>query len=301
MDCIFTVDVEDWFHILDTPDTPAIEAWDRLPSRVEANFHKLLDMFARYDVRMTCFFLGWVAERFPQLVRAADRLGHEIASHGHAHRLTYRMSPEEFLQDIRRSKEVLEDITGNPVWGYRSPGFSVTLRTPWFFDKVAEAGYRYDSSVFPARRSHGGMPNASQVPYKIITASGTELAEFPMSTVSVLGGRMQLFGGGYLRLYPWWLIQRAAHRVLDESRPLIFYIHPREIDPQQPRLRMNPMRMFKSYVNIETTEQKLENILKEFEVTTFRQLYASNWTELEAPRKPAVTAAAGSAGAVRVG
>src|SRR5882724_4831986 len=131
--------------------------WDSLPSRVEVNFRKLLDLFSEKNVKTTCFFLGWVAQKYPDLVREASSLGHEIASHGYSHTLVYKMSPEEFYRDSSRSKQILEDITGRAVEGYRAPGFSVTEKTPWFFEKLADAGYRYDASVFPTRRAHGGL------------------------------------------------------------------------------------------------------------------------------------------------
>ena len=268
MACIFTVDVEDWFHILDVPSSPDISRWGSLPSRVEANFRKLLHLFDLHGVRTTCFFLGWIAEKYPHLVREAARSGHEIASHGYSHTLVYNMTPEGFLRDIRRSKEVLENITAEPVIGYRAPGFSATAKVPWFFDKIIEAGYRYDSSVFPARRGHGGMAGSQCTPYLVRDGA---LIEFPISVVKILGSRLCLFGGGYLRLFPWRLIRSAGGRLMKQDRPLIFYVHPREIDPQHPRLPMNPVRRFKSYVNLSSTEQKVECILKEFPLTTFRQ------------------------------
>jgi len=172
MKCIFSVDVEDWFHILDLPSTPPLSEWNDLPSRVEKNFTTLLDIFAEGQIRVTCFFLGWVAERYPDLVRAAHRRGHEIASHGYAHRLVYQMTPDEFLGDAVRSKQILESISGCEVLGYRASGFSVTQKTPWFFEKLAEAGFRYDSSVFPGTRGHGGMDGADFAPYRVNLSGG---------------------------------------------------------------------------------------------------------------------------------
>ncbi|MGA2631326.1 MAG: polysaccharide deacetylase family protein, partial [Terriglobia bacterium] len=186
MKCIFSVDVEDWFHILDVPSTPSLAAWDSLPSRVEKNFLKLMDLFSERDVRVTCFFLGWVAEKFPHLVKEAERRGHEVASHGYAHRLVYEMTPEEFLGDTRRSKAILENIVGHPILGYRSSGFSVTDRTPWFFEALSEAGFQYDSSVFPAPRQHGGLEGAHLAPYRIETPNGI-LTEFPVTVAKVAG------------------------------------------------------------------------------------------------------------------
>ena len=153
---IFSVDVEDWFHILDVPSAPALAEWSSLPSRVEKNFSKLMDIFSEEKVHVTCFVLGLIGERFPQLVKEAAARGHEIASHGYGHRLVYEQSREDFYEDVRHARLLLQDIAGAPVSGYRAPGFSTTEQTPWFFDVLAEAGYQYDSSVFPAARGHGG-------------------------------------------------------------------------------------------------------------------------------------------------
>jgi polysaccharide deacetylase family protein (PEP-CTERM system associated) len=275
MKCIFSVDVEDWFHILDVPSTPSLAAWDSLPSRVEKNFLKLMDLFSERDVRVTCFFLGWVAEKFPHLVKEAERRGHEVASHGYAHRLVYEMTPEEFLGDTRRSKAILENIVGHPILGYRSSGFSVTDRTPWFFEALSEAGFQYDSSVFPAPRQHGGLEGAHLAPYRIETPNGI-LTEFPVTVAKVAGRPVCFFGGGYLRIFPYFLIKRMAERVLAEGRPVIFYVHPREIDPHHPRLPMGRVRSFKSYVNLRSTEAKLRRLASQLELTTFRDFMAEN-------------------------
>jgi polysaccharide deacetylase family protein (PEP-CTERM system associated) len=267
---IFSVDVEDWFHILDVPSTPALAVWDSLPSRVEANFHHLLDLFSQKRVRVTCFFLGWVGERFPQLVREAVSRGHEIGSHGYAHRLVYQMTREQFREDALRSRMLLEDIGGVPVHGYRSAGFSTTEQTPWFFDELVAVGYQYDSSVFPATREHGGMRTASRLPH-IAGDGGRPIIEFPITVANIGFRNMCFFGGGYLRLFPYWLIRRMARRVLNAGLPVVFYVHPREIDPSHPRLPMSLRRRFKSYVNLRHTEDKIRRILDEFPVTTFQR------------------------------
>jgi polysaccharide deacetylase family protein (PEP-CTERM system associated) len=265
---IFSIDVEDWFHILDLPSTPDLEAWGALPSRVERNFRGLLELLAERRARATCFFLGWVAERFPHLVREALAAGHEVAAHGYAHRLVYTMSPRDFREDASRARAILEGISGGPVRGYRATGFSVTEATPWFFDELAEAGYSYDSSVFPAPRQHGGLRTAPRAPFRKSVALG-EIVEFPVSVTSVAGRPLYLFGGGYLRLFPYPLVRAMARRVLSENRPVIYYVHPREIDPQAPRLPMGAVRRFKSYVNVAGTAGKIRRVLEDFEVTTF--------------------------------
>jgi len=270
---IFSVDVEDWFHILDDPSVPTIDQWPSLPSRVERNFSKLLEIFSERNVQVTCFFLGWVAEHFPHLVKEAAERGHEVASHGYGHRLVYEQSREEFYQDVRRARLLLEDIAGVEVVGYRAPGFSTTGDTPWFFEALAEAGYQYDSSVFPAQRGHGGMPHGRRDPHRV--GEGDSLLEVPITVVDLLGWPMCFFGGGYLRLFPYWLIRRMAHQVLAEGRPVVFYIHPREIDPAHPRLPMSRKRRFKSYVNLEIMESKVRRILRDFPLTTFKNVIST--------------------------
>lgn len=269
---IFSVDVEDWFHILDVPSAPAISEWGGLPSRVEKNFRKLLDIFSEHSVQVTCFVLAWVGERFPHLVKEAAARGHEIASHGYGHRLVYQQSRDEFCEDVRHARLLLEDVAGAPVLGYRAPGFSTTTDTPWFFDALVEAGYQYDSSVFPAPRGHGGIREARRDPYVI---EGEGLLEVPITVADLMGRPMCFFGGGYLRLYPYWLIRQKAQQVLAEGRPVVFYIHPREIDPKHPRLPMSTSRRFKSYVNLDTTEAKIRRVLQDFPVTTFQNVISN--------------------------
>jgi polysaccharide deacetylase family protein (PEP-CTERM system associated) len=190
---IFSVDVEDWFHLLDDPSVPTIDQWPSLPSHVEKNFSKLLDIFSQENVQVTCFFLGWVGARFPHLVKQAAARGHEIASHGYGHRLVYEQRRDEFYEDVRRARLLLQDICGAEVAGYRAPGFS-THDTPWFFDALAEAGYQYDSSVFPATRGHGGMPQGRREPHRI--GDNGLLLEVPITVADLLGRPMCFFGGG---------------------------------------------------------------------------------------------------------
>ena len=267
---IFSVDVEDWFHILGLTSSPKMDAWSRLPSRVERNFCLLLDIFSHKNVQVTCFFLGWIAKRYPHLVQEAVKRGHEIASHGYSHRLVYEMSREQFADDVSHARKLLEDTAGTPVCGYRCPGFSVDERTPWFFEELARAGYQYDSSVFPATREHGGMRGAPAIPHTVKQSTG-RIIEFPITVAEVGLRPFCFFGGGYLRVFPYWLIRTMARRVLKAGLPVVFYVHPREVDPTQPRLSMSMRRRFKSYVNLAKTETKIRRILDDFPVTTFQQ------------------------------
>ena len=283
MSCIFTIDVEDWFHILDLPSTPPLSQWDALPSRLEQNFLKLLDLLSEANTRATCFFLGWVAERFPNLVREAIRRNHEVASHGYSHQLAYQLTPNEFFEDAVRSKKLIEDVIGEPVLGYRASGFSVTEDTPWFFDKLINAGYRYDSSVFPARRGHGGLRSGRMSPYRL--GPSFEFVEFPVSVQPIAGRPICFFGGGYLRVFPYFLVRNMTRRVLDQGRPVIFYVHPREVDPKHPRLAMEWKRRFKSYVNLASTEGKIRKLVSEFPMITFREFLESELAGLPANRE----------------
>jgi len=273
MQSIFSIDVEDWFNISLPGVEPDPARWDALPSRLETNFRRLLDILAERGATATCFFIAYFAERFPHLVRSAVDAGHEVASHGFAHRLVFTQSAAEFAEDVRKAKQLLEEIAGRPVLGYRAAAFSVTKETPWFFEALASAGYRYDSSIFPAPHRIGGIAVDTFHPHRRETPAGA-LAEFPITAVEVMGKPMCFFGGGYLRLSPYWLTRRMARRALAEGRPVIFYVHPREIDPAQPRLPMSRKDRFKTYVNLRGTERKLRRILGEFEVTSFERYLA---------------------------
>lgn len=255
-----TVDVEDWFHILDIKATPDITDWNGLPSRVEMNTHKLLDLFMARGTRATWFCLGWVAERFPQLIARLTAANQEIASHGYGHQLVTRLTPAEFRADIRRSKQALEDASGREVTGYRAPGFSITPANLWAFDILIEEGYRFDSSVFPSSHGHGGIRHAPLHPFDLTCANG-QIAEFPMTQLSAAGQTHCFSGGGYLRLLPLPMITRMAHAVQRQGRPVVYYIHPRDIDADQPRIPMPLTRRFKCYVNLRSTERKLTKIV----------------------------------------
>ena len=279
MECIFSVDVEDWFHVLDVPSSPKLSEWDQLPSRVESNFRRLLNIFDTKNVHVTCFFLGWVAQRFSHLVKEASIRGHEVASHGYSHLLLYEMTRQEFFEDALKSKHILEDLTGKPVHGYRASGFSVTDKTSYVFEELIRAGYRYSSSVFPGHRGHGGLRTNQLAPF-YISHESTSFIEFPISVTKVLGKQLCFFGGGYLRLFPYFLIKKMALKVLEENRPVVFYIHPREIDPDHPRLPMNLKRRFKSYVNLSTTEHKINKILDIFSILSFEKYISRYYKNL---------------------
>lgn len=272
---ILSVDVEDWFHILELNSPPPFEHWNQLESRIEKNLNFLLDAFDKYGIRVTCFFLGWVGERYPHLVKLALARGHEIASHGYAHQLIYTQTRSQFREDVKKSKDLLEQITGKAVLGYRAPGFSIIKETPWALEELAACGYRYDSSIFPTSRGHGGLVDAPLDPHVIQTTQGAIL-EFPISVANFLGKRVCFFGGGYLRFFPYFLIRRMSEAVNRQGRPIVYYIHPREIDVDHPRLPMGRFRKFKCYVNLSTTEKKLKGILKNQRVVSFEKWISQN-------------------------
>ena len=266
-----TVDVEEWFHVLDTPTAPELDEWDSMASRVERGVERLLGIAGGRRARATFFWLAWVAERHKSLVRQCREAGHEIASHGYGHVLAYEVGREAFRQDVIRAKGILEDITGEAVPGFRAAGFGITSETEWAFDVIRGAGHEYDSSVFPASRGHGGIPGALTKPYVIETQAGP-LVEVPMSVVRTLGFRWSVFGGGYLRLAPRWLIRWGINRLHAAGEPLIVYVHPREVDPDHPRLPLGLKRRFKCYINLKSTMPKLEWLCREYKFCTMREL-----------------------------
>jgi polysaccharide deacetylase family protein (PEP-CTERM system associated) len=268
----FTVDVEEWFHVLEVDSAPPPSEWERQPVRVERNTRVVLDHLERAGVRGTFFFLGWVAGREPELVREVAARGHEVACHGHEHVLAFRVGRSAFREDARRAKRVLEDILGAEVIGYRAAGFSITQNTPWAFDELAEAGFRYDSSVFPARRGHGGFPGGLPVPHRIVGPEGGAVVEFPIAPLPLGPLQVPFSGGGYLRLIPSACVRFLARRSLAAGVPVNVYVHPREVDPDQPRLALPLKRRFMTYVNIGRGERKVVALLKGFPAASFRRL-----------------------------
>ncbi|MDP6633262.1 MAG: polysaccharide deacetylase family protein, partial [Phycisphaerae bacterium] len=278
-----TIDVEDWYHILDSPATPTMDTWASLECRLAQSMDRLLEMFARTGAQATFFWLGWMAERHKQLVRTCLQAGHEVASHGYGHVLAYKVGRRAFQNDILRAKGVIEDITGQAVDGFRAAGFGITPETDWAFDVIRQAGHRYDSSVFPTARAHGGMVNGRLGPHVLHTSNGP-LSECPMSVVQMLGHRVSLFGGGYLRLAPKWLIRQGVNQLRATGQPMIVYAHPREIDPDHPRLPLGFRRRFKCYVNLRTTMPKLEWLCQEHSFRTLRELAAETLTSEQTDR-----------------
>ena len=265
-----SVDVEDWFSVHNLSRIIPYDAWDRCESRVERNTLRLLDTFARHGVEATFFVLGWVADRFPDLVREIERRGHEVASHGYAHRLLTAMRPEEFRADLDRSLSVLARAASQEVRGFRAPSFSLTGKTLWAVDIMLESGIGYDSSVFPVGfHPDYGIAEAELVPHRLPGG----LTELPMGVATVFGRRVPCSGGGYFRLYPYALTRALMRRCNREGRSVMFYLHPWEVDPEQPRVRGLPWsKRFRHYNNLERTEDRLERLLGDFSFTSARRL-----------------------------
>lgn len=270
-----TVDVEDYFHVHALSKVIARADWDRMEYRAEASTHRLLDLLDECETRATFFVLGWIARRSPALIRTIHARGHEIACHGLSHELIYRQTPRQFASETRESKARLEDLSGAPVSGYRAASWSITRESLWALDIVHELGFEYDSSIFPVRHDFYGMPGAQTRPGLVTTPTGRRIVEFPPSTVSMLGLRLPVAGGGYFRLLPYWLTRRGLRRLnRDLRQAFIFYLHPWEIDPDQPRMKASPLSMFRHYTNLEKTYGRLKKLLREFRCTTARNVLA---------------------------
>jgi polysaccharide deacetylase family protein (PEP-CTERM system associated) len=262
-----TVDVEDYFHVSVFDGVVPRHQWDGLETRVCHNTQRLLSIFEQTRVHATFFVLGWVAERFPALVKEIAAGGHEIASHGHGHRLVYDLTPAAFRDDVRRSKDVLESAIGAPVYGYRAPSYSVTARSLWALDVLIDEGFRYDASIFPIHHDRYGIPMSPRHPY--VVQREYSLVEAPGSTVRCGPINLPVAGGGYFRILPYawtrWGIRRLNRA---ERKPAIFYLHPWEIDPDQPRLPATTLGRFRHYCNLSKTESRLRALLTDFQFST---------------------------------
>jgi polysaccharide deacetylase family protein (PEP-CTERM system associated) len=264
-----TVDVEDYFHVSGFAEAISRDDWDNCPLRVEKNTQCLLDLFDERQVKATFFVLGWVAERARGLVEEIAMRGHEVASHGYSHQLVYNQRPEVFREETLRSKALLEDIIQAPVRGYRAASYSITGRSLWALDILAEAGFEYDSSIFPVHHDRYGIPDAPRFPYRQTTPNGQSLVEFPLTTVRVFGYKLPIAGGGYFRLYPY-PVTRAGLKLVNnrDKMPFIFYLHPWEIDTDQPSISARWKSRYRHYNNIEKCEMRLKKLMSDFNFTT---------------------------------
>lgn len=259
-----SVDVEDWFQVGAFEGVIDKGSWDGLIHRVERNTEAVMALFAEANVKATFFTLGWVANRYPALVRRIAEAGHEVASHGWDHERVFRMTPEQFEGDLKHARAAIEDAAGQAVTGYRAPSFSIDMRTPWAHAILADAGYLYSSSIAPVIHDHYGWPDAPRFAFRPLMDSA--LIELPVTTVALRGRNFAAGGGGFFRLFPYdlsrWAIRHVNGR---ENRPAIFYFHPWEIDPAQPRVRNAPIKSrLRHYTNLGNMAPKLKKLLKDF-------------------------------------
>lgn len=271
---VMSVDVEDYFQVGAFERTIPRKDWDKWPCRVEANVERILSLFERHGIKATFFTLGWIAERYPGIVRSVVSAGHELASHGYGHQRATTLTPAEFREDVSRSKSLLEDIGGVAVIGYRAPSFSIGHTNLWALELLSETGYLYSSSIYPIAHDHYGMPGAPRFPYR--PEQCPVILEMPPTTVDWRGRNLPAAGGGYFRLLPYvasrWLI---GHVNGHDLRPAMFYFHPWEVDPEQPRIPGAPLKSrFRHYVNLRRMESKLDRLCRDFRWGRADQVYA---------------------------
>ena len=267
-----TVDVEDYFQVSAFAKSVNQNDWDKHPLRVEKNTRHLMDMFDEARVKATFFVLGWVADRHRGLIKEIAERGHEVACHGYSHQLIYQQTQKVFREETIRSKELLEDISQMPVRGYRAASYSITRDSLWALDILAEAGFEYDSSIFPIRHDRYGIPDAKDVPHILRTPGGHSLIEFPLSTAKIFNHKLPVAGGGYFRLYPYALTKAGLRQINRRQQPFIFYLHPWEIDPDQPRIEASWFSRFRHYNNLDKCESRLRHLLSDFEFGTARDV-----------------------------
>lgn len=273
---LFTVDVEEYFQVHAFGDVVKRQEWDSLPSRVELSTRHLMDLLDEREVRATFFILGWIAERHPDLVREVARRGHEVASHGWWHQRVASQTVDEFRRDVRDAKQILEDVTGREVMGYRAPRFSIVPGTEWALEVLIEEGYRYDSSIVPARcPGEGGFPGAETGPHLLRTDAGT-LLELPLATFEWMGLSLPAAGGAYLRHLPYAWVRRALRQWRKAGAPTVFYVHPWELDPDQPRIPVSATDRLRHYRGLDRTEARLRRITADFDFTS-----VEDWFRLE--------------------
>jgi polysaccharide deacetylase family protein (PEP-CTERM system associated) len=268
-----TIDVEDYYHVSGFEKIVSRNEWDGYESRVAASTLRILALLARAEVRATFYVLGWVAERQPRLVRSIRAAGHEVGCHSYEHRLIYTQTPAEFRADLRRARDVLQDILGEPVTAYRAPSFSITRQSEWALDLLIEEGFTTDSSIYPTHHDRYGLPGTPLGPHAIHRANGS-LWEFPPPVWRILGYPLPVGGGGYFRLYPYALTRHGLAAVNRAGRPFAVYLHPWEFDPEQPRLRPGWLRGFRHYVNLHRTESRLGRLLDDFTFGTLSEALA---------------------------
>jgi len=272
---VLTVDVEDYFQVEAFAETVKRESWDRYPSRVDANTRRVLDLFDEYDAKGTFFFVGWVADKLPELVREVHARGHELACHSYWHRTIYSLSPEEFREDTRRAKQAIESAAGVAVTGYRAPSWSITKDCMWALEILAEEGFTYDSSIYPIHHDLYGVPGAQRFPYTFAWANGMKLREYPPATLRFMRTNLPVAGGGYLRIFPA-AYNEMAFRIFekDYAQRVVVYLHPWEIDPDQPRIAAKLKSRFRHYTQLKNMSSKIGRLLQRHKFERFCDVLA---------------------------
>jgi peptidoglycan-N-acetylglucosamine deacetylase len=278
-------DIEDWFHIVDIPELEDRSSWKNFDSIVEDKTSLILDILDEYDTKATFFILGWIAHRYPHLSSKIADAGHEIGSHSFWHHRVYKMNPEDFKHDLSISKDLLEQQTGQKGIGYRAPSFSIIPGTEWAFDIIKELGFIYDASLFPAERGHGGYPCSQEVHLISLTEAKQYLIELPMSIQEYGLVKIPFSGGGYMRFLPSGMIHRYFNSFEESEVPVVVYLHPRDFAPEQPRVKMPMDRKFKSYVGLNSTEQKLRELLNNFTFDTCSNVIINELKERKGTNK----------------
>lgn len=274
-----TVDVEDYFHVSAFENNIASKDWDTLPLRVADNTYQLLDLFAKHDAKCTFFVLGWVAKKCPDLIKEIVAQGHELASHGYSHKRATEMTPEQFLEDVSSSKKVLEDTAGQAIYGYRAPSFSINDSNTWTYQILTDLGFRYSSSTYPIEHDLYGVPHWPRFIYQ----RPEGITEIPVPTINHADKNTGIGGGGYFRLYPYWLSQRRINRYISqENQPYSFYFHPWEIDPKQPRVSGASFKSkIRHYLNLSRMEGKIIRLLEDYQWSTMQEVYFENGSSKE--------------------
>ena len=266
-----TFDIEEHFQVSAFDSLDQRERWDRLESRVQRNTEKILEILGARKIKATFFVLGWVAERHPNLIRTMASAGHEVASHGYEHLMVTAQTADQFREDVRKSKAILEDLIGEQVIGYRAPSFTIVKQTKWALQLLVEEGYRYDSSIFPIAHDRYGMPGARPHRHQLHTPAGS-IWEVPPATVQIGWVRCPVAGGGYFRFFPYPVLRMLLKRATSEAEPLVMYLHPWELDPAQPRMQGPWVSKFRHYLNLDKTESRLKQLLGDFKFGPIRDV-----------------------------
>ena len=276
---VLSFDLEDWFHVLDIPGIKGIDHWSEYEPKIENITNELLNILQMSKTKATFFVLGWVAEKYPKLVKRIHDYGHEIGCHGYAHQLITTLSQKEFREDLLKARDVIGIVTGRQPLSYRGPGFSITLANEWALETIVESGFKYDSTIYPGKHGHGGHQKFSSDPVTIrFKNSDKTLREFPVSVTKVFGKQMCFSGGGYLRLLPYFIIKKKIVHFNAQENPVMVYLHPRDLDPDTPRLKMPAYRALKCYINLKSTLKKFERLLDNFKFTTLSSFCETyNW------------------------